>query len=308
MSRPLARTTLAALAALTAAVGIAVAPVPAGVAKAAPAAADCLDPVAVGAARSDRAGKADPNTADVAGNATVAAGLLPASVSVPTYLNVITATPLSKAQRSTYRSQVTRQLSVLNTAYAGKSSPGAAATAFTFSLMRVKFVVNAAWATMGYGSQAEKAAKEALRVGGPETLNVYAADIGDNLLGWATFPQSYASKPLMDGVVVWIGSLPGGPDPIYSLGDTGTHEIGHWLGLYHTFQNGCSKNGDYVDDTESEKSPAFYCPVGRDTCRAPGMDPIRNFMDYTQDSCMDEFTIGQATRMADHWVSFRATV
>jgi len=55
----------------------------------------------------------------------------------------------------------------------------------------------------------------------------------------------------------------------------------------------------------SEKSPAFYCPEGRDTCRAPGMDPIRNFMDYTQDSCMDHFTGLQAVRMADHWVTFR---
>ncbi|MFZ0323819.1 MAG: zinc metalloprotease [Actinomycetes bacterium] len=305
MGRTLARATLATVAVLTAVVGLAVAPAPAGAARAS-AADPCLDPVSVGAARSDHARRADPNTAQVVGSPTVAASLLPGSVSVPTYLNIITATPLSKAQRTAYRSQASKQMAVLGSAYSGGSSPDAATTPFTFSLQRVKFVVNAAWATMGYGSTEEKAAKEALRVGGPETLNLYAADIGDGLLGWATFPQSYASKPLLDGVVVWIGSLPGGPDPLYSLGDTATHEVGHWLGLYHTFQNGCSKTGDSVADTASEKTAAFNCPVGRDTCRAPGLDPIHNFMDYTQDSCMDEFTAGQATRMADSWESYRA--
>jgi hypothetical protein len=82
--------------------------------------------------------------------------------------------------------------------------------------------------------------------------------------------------------------------------------VGHWLGLYHTFQGGCSAPGDQIADTPPESSPAYGCPVGRDTCSGGGADPIRNYMDYSDDSCMNMYTPDQKRRMKQQWASFRA--
>ena len=200
---------------------------------------------------------------------------------------------------------IREQVRVLNESYNGKT--GGANTGFGFSLAGITRTENATWFTsFAADFNVEMEAKTALRRGGPGTLNVYLVD-ADPWLGWAYFPSilnsTYAN---LDGVVVDWRSLPGGPFAIYSEGDTATHEVGHWLALYHTFDGGCSTKGDYVADTPSEQSPAFYCPVGRDSCNGkPGLDPIRNFMDYTQDSCMNEFSAGQAERMQAAWAAYR---
>ena len=215
------------------------------------------------------------------------------------YLHVITSSTGAGAPTA---QQIKDQISVLNAAYAG--------TGWGFNLASVDTTPNDAWYTMSPGSTAETQAKNALRIGTADALNIYTANIGGGLLGWATFPSDYSAKPKLDGVVILTASMPGGTAAPYSLGDTGTHEVGHWMGLYHTFQGGCAKNassgGDGVADTAAERSPAYGCPVGRDSCKgSAGTDPITNFMDYTDDACMNSFTGGQGTRMSSAYSAYR---
>ena len=192
------------------------------------------------------------------------------------------------------QTMITAQMKVLNDSYAGLTSATAADSPFRFDLTKTTYTVNPAWYTVVPGKN-ERDMKKALYEGDATTLNVYVANIGGGLLGWAYFPKGYNNgRDFIDGVVMLDESMPGGhPDrQVRREGDTLTHEVGHWLMLEHTFAHGCSASGDYVTDTPKEAGPQFDCPVGADTCAAPGLDPIHNFMDYTQDSCMNEFTPG----------------
>ncbi|MEJ3742484.1 zinc metalloprotease [Actinomycetes bacterium KLBMP 9797] len=225
-----------------------------------------------------------------------------ATVTIPTVVHVVSEDE-TRLGGSIPDAMISAQIDVLNEAYAGTT--GGAVTAFAFDLIEINRVVNPAWYPIVYESAAEVEMKSALRQGGMETLNIYTGDLSDSLLGWATYPQS--SLHPTDGVVLLGESMPGGSAGIYAEGDTATHEIGHWLNLYHTFQDGCAGTGDQIADTPAEATSASGCPVGRDTCvDLAGEDPIHNFMDYTADSCMFEFTPGQASRMLDAWTAYRA--
>jgi hypothetical protein len=149
-----------------------------------------------------------------------------------------------------------------------------------------------------------------LRVGSYRTLNVYFVEKLGKHWGACVLPTRGADLGtlpfILDGCTVVLASMPGGR---WSLpGHSITHEVGHWLGLLHTFEgHGCHGSGDHVDDTPRQrKSSSRDCLEGRDSCpRQPGLDPIHNYMDYSSDFCKTEFTSGQAVRMHHAWKKYR---
>ncbi len=224
---------------------------------------------------------------------------------VPTYVHVINK-GRTAADGNVSDAQIRAQIEVLNQTFNGMR--GGADTNFTFDLEAITRTTNEAWFNMGPNTSEERAAKRALHRGGPDALNMYLTE-GGGFLGWAYFPKDVAGsngRQYLDGIVVASGSLPGGTIPNYNLGFTATHEAGHWLGLYHTFQNGCSAIGDRIEDTPRQRFPTSGCPEGKDTCAEPGLDPIHNYMDYSYDACYEEFTSQQGRRMAEQWLAYRA--
>ncbi|MFI6577259.1 zinc metalloprotease [Nocardiopsis sp. NPDC050513] len=223
---------------------------------------------------------------------------------VPVVVHVISA---SDGRGAVGEWQVKRQIDVLNRAYRGGYAFGGegADTGFRFHLRDITRTVNDTW--FRDFSRHRDEVRASLHRGGAETLNLYTTRLDTGLLGYSTFPQNQKQAPEQDGVVVAYDTLPGGDRNRFNEGHTATHEIGHWLGLFHTFQNGCDDPGDYVDDTAFEREAASGCPRGRDTCRRqPGDDPVTNFMNYSEDACMTHFTRGQGQRMVDHWMAFRS--
>lgn len=223
-------------------------------------------------------------------------------INLGVYVHLVTPTT-SGADGVATAAQVQGQIDVLNAAFAP--------TGFSFNLVSTDTTANDTWHTAGPGTTAQAQMKAALRRGGADALNIYISNPSGGILGWATFPSSYSGNPTDDGVVLNYQTLPGGGAGPYNLGDTGTHEVGHWLGLLHTFQGGCSRDaaagGDIVSDTPAEKSPHYGCSASRNSCtNIAGNDPITNFMDYTDDACMDEFTAGQANNMRRAYGAWRA--
>jgi pregnancy-associated plasma protein-A len=230
----------------------------------------------------------------------IAASARTATINIPVYVHVLHSGATGNLPDATINSQI----AVLNSTYGGKTT-GGTATGFTFTLKGVTRTNNATWYTRP--EENESAIKTKLHQGEKGTLNLYTAGLGDQVLGWSTFPWEYAARPKLDGVVVHAGSLPGGTINGFNKGYTATHEVGHWLGLYHTFQNGCAQPGDTVDDTPYERDPSDGCPSARDTCpAATGADPVHNFMDYSQDACMSQFSAGQGERMRKIFTTYRS--
>jgi hypothetical protein len=223
---------------------------------------------------------------------------------IPVYFHVVT----DGATGGVTNAQIQGQIDVLNRTFAG--AEGGATSGFSFQLAGVTRTDNARWFYSNPGGVGEHSMKKALQQGGSNALNYYSTTAGD-FLGWSYLP-SILTKPgqaYLDGVVIDWESIPGTSTAYageFDQGETATHEVGHWLDLEHTFYRGCSSGGDFVADTPPEKTPTSGCPAGKDTCTAPGLDPIHNYMDYSFDSCYTQFTPGQVQRMRDAWLLYRA--
>ncbi len=196
--------------------------------------------------------------------------------------------------------QIADQIAVLNKTYGGQESTSASNTGYTFSLAGTYRYNNSQWHT----DKRSAFYRSKTRQGGANALNMWLVDF--SYLGVATFPWDYSRNPGIDGIRVHYDSLPGGGIANYNLGETATHEAGHWLGLYHTFQGGCTTTNDEVSDTAAQGSATNGCPTGRDSCSLSGLDPINNYMDYSYDSCYNQFTPDQSTRMNQMWTAYRA--
>lgn len=204
--------------------------------------------------------------------------------------------------------QIEDQIDVLNAGFAN--------TNFQFGLSSINRVDNDEWSAHEKGSTEEEEMKQTLAIDPAHTLNFYTCgwpknENGDPIKGYSTLPWWYTEGSYMHGVVVRSRCLPGGAEQDFNLGDVGTHEVGHYVGLLHTFEGNNCWPGDLVDDTPPEDRPSYTCPTGRNTCIEPDPDPpdpIDNFMDYSYDSCRDHFTDGQSDRMLSQMAQHRPSM
>ena len=145
-----------------------------------------------------------------------------------------------------------------------------------------------------------------------KTIKNSSNDPGVITLGYAQFPWDRASKPTTDGIVLradYTGSI--GTAKTNSAGRTATHEIGHWLGLLHTFQGGCNPPGwgEQIQDTPPVKESSSGCSIGANTCTNDNPDlpdQVENYMDYSNGSCMNMFTQGQKNVMVSVISAYRS--
>ncbi|KAF4555022.1 Extracellular metalloprotease-like protein 3 [Elsinoe fawcettii] len=226
-----------------------------------------------------------------------------AAINIWVYTHVVT----TNAARDKYPvNQVDYQIAVLNDRFASAG--------IFFVHVGSDRTVNDAWARAISGPDRDAMAN-ALHKGDYRSLNLYyqsdmsAAQPG--LLGYAYFPNHPTPADYRyDAAYINAETLPYGSIGGYNFGLTTIHEVGHWLGLDHTFADGkCDGAGDGVADTPAQATPPFSCTGTFDSCPGqPGLDPVHNYMNYVPDTCATEFTKGQTDRMFLAWNYWRTYV
>lgn len=233
---------------------------------------------------------------------------LPARVRIPVYVHVIKGTHRGE-RKIAGPARVRWMLRVLNRGFHGGESRANTPTRYTFVLRHIDYTRREGWYhAYLYGPRNAKMRK-GLHRGGKRALNIYlngGGPPGRPVLGWSTFPWRQRQHTRLDGVAVNWRAMPWGTLRRYHQGDSIIHEVGHWMGLFHTFQGGCTPPGDMVADTPYEREASYACNTHSDSCPdQPGLDPVHNFMDYSWDSCMNQFTPGQVARMDRAFAKYR---
>lgn len=249
-----------------------------------------------------------PSLASPAPRTTTSSARLPRVVRIPVYVNVLRGRHKHERGFAPNRA-IRRVIRQLNNGFSGGQSSANTPTRYEFVLKRVKRVTRDGWYHAYFNGPRSKRMKRALHRGGSRALNLYISGSGPKgqpVLGFSSFPWKQRHYPRLDGVVINHKSMTHGSARGYNLGDTVVHETGHWLGLFHTFQGGCSARNDLVADTPAERGPSPGCDLASDSCPAPGLDPVRNFMNYSPDRCINRFTPGQVARMDAAWAKWRA--
>ena len=224
---------------------------------------------------------------------------------IPVYVHIITT---STGEGNISDAAIAAQISVLNEDFGGGPEGLGFDTQVRFEHVGTQRIVNDDWFTASMSD--DYLFKEALAISPTETLNIYT-NAADGTLGYATLPDGAAGYSI-DGIVMNYLAI-GGRDNgfgAYDQGKTLVHEVGHYLGMLHTFSGGsCEVSyqaGDLIVDTNPHLSEVFGCPAGISDCGLPV--PIDNFMNYTDDVCMDKFTPEQANRMACSLLNYRSSL
>ena len=218
-------------------------------------------------------------------------------VNIPVVVHVV----YSNSQQNISDAQINSQIAVLNDDFRAANSdvnstpsefaPVVADSEVSFTLATVNRYSN---------SRAEWGTRDEVKAVYPPTspsttLNIWVANIGGGILGYAQFPGGPAST---DGVVIspqYFGNTGYVAAP-YDKGRTATHEVGHYLNLRHIWGDGRCKQDDFVSDTPDSDGPNYGCP-SYPTVNCRSTDMTMNYMDYVYDECMYMFSEGQKARM-----------